>query len=261
MFPFLSEERYQDGQIVFEEGGRGEGMYVIMSGSVEISKVIRGTGTVVDLLHRGDAFGGLGFLGCPERTVTARAVGETTLARVDGDAVGREFQDLSPGFRSLCVTQTQRLKRVIDIACESSHRAAPRVPKTLAVTYRLSESIVKAYAVDISAGGLFIKTVTPLGEGEEFLLQLQLPGLPEPLGIRCQVAWAKMEAREGDRDARPAGMGIKFLDITEEDREILKPYIRAIEKTAIPAAEMTEKDNRILKQFLETVEKGRHPSP
>jgi len=45
MYHIASEETYKDGQVILEEGSSGDWVYVVLSGSVEISKTI-GEGTL-----------------------------------------------------------------------------------------------------------------------------------------------------------------------------------------------------------------------
>ena len=42
MFNIASEETYQDGQVIIKEGTTGDWVYVVLSGSVEISKTVEG---------------------------------------------------------------------------------------------------------------------------------------------------------------------------------------------------------------------------
>ncbi|MBW2358476.1 MAG: cyclic nucleotide-binding domain-containing protein [Deltaproteobacteria bacterium] len=58
-YNIANEETYQDGQIIFKEGSPGDWVYVILSGSVEISKDIRGQKDIIEKLQPGDVFGEL----------------------------------------------------------------------------------------------------------------------------------------------------------------------------------------------------------
>jgi hypothetical protein len=40
--------------------------------------------------------------------------------------------------------------------------------------------------------------------------------------IKCEVVWARAEGEETDS---PNGMGVKFIEITQEDKETLKKYL------------------------------------
>ena len=252
MFSITSEqETYDDGQIIFEEEGAGGSVYEILSGSVEISKMVRGKKLVVDFLQKGEVFGEFSFMGDLKLSTTAQAVGKTTLGIINQDSMDQEFNRLSEDFKAVLMNVMERFKKIIHISCEFSPRRETRVPKTLAVTYKDEQSFVRAYASDISEGGLFIRTENPLKQGEKFLLNLQLPGLSEQVKIECEAAWTRKP--KVITDANPPGMGVKFLEMSENDLEIIKPYIQTIEKMGIKLFEMSEKDNQILKQYISTV--------
>ncbi len=79
------EETYQDGQIVFKEGSSGDWIYMIVSGSVEISKQVGDETKIIEVLGPGEVFGELVFIGGFKRTATAKAVGMTTVGIIDRD--------------------------------------------------------------------------------------------------------------------------------------------------------------------------------
>jgi CRP-like cAMP-binding protein len=68
-----------DGDYIVREGDTGTDMYVIESGSVEISKRIGPRQVVLGVLGRGDFFGEMSLLESLPREADARAVGETRL--------------------------------------------------------------------------------------------------------------------------------------------------------------------------------------
>jgi len=108
-----------------------------------------------------------------------------------------------------------------------SSRTEPRILKKLSVSYKDKKSFLAACnTFDISGGGLFIKTSTPLHVGETFLLKLQLPELPKPLKIKCTVAWTNKE--EEEKDKHPPGMGIKFGEMSDKDDKRLRKYIKSL---------------------------------
>jgi CRP/FNR family cyclic AMP-dependent transcriptional regulator len=229
MFNVASEETYQDGQIIIKEGTGGDWVYVILSGSVEISKTVGGKEFVIELLQPNEVFGELGFLGGVKRTATARAVGETTVGVIDREFLDREFNKLPSEFRSILVTLVQRFKKLIDRSSGFSLRRETRVLKTLSLNYKDKKSFVNAYTGDLSSGGLFIKTKNPLKQAEHFLLKLQLPGLSEPMRIKCDVAWSRKQ--EEKTEGSPDGMGVKFIEMTKEDKEMLKQYLKDTPKS------------------------------
>jgi type IV pilus assembly protein PilZ len=86
-------------------------------------------------------------------------------------------------------------------------------------------SFIKAQAGNISKGGMFIRTKKPLGRGEQFVLKLQLPDLPDPMEIACQVAWMRGPSEESEQS--PAGMGIQFRDMSPEMKKTLDRYVES----------------------------------
>lgn len=225
MFTIASEETYQDGQAIFKEGSPGDWVYIILSGQVEISKNIGGKKFLVAVLKEGEVFGELSFLGGIKRTATATAIGETTLGVMDRESMDLEYNKLSSEFRSILLSSVKRFEKMIDRVCEFAVRQEPRVQKALSVNFKDRGSFVKAYTGNASTGGLFIKTENPTKQGEKFLLRLQLPDLPEPLKIKCEVAWTRKEA--DDSQKAPNGMGIKFSEMSKEDEQVLRQYLKA----------------------------------
>jgi len=227
MYHIASEETYKDGQVILEEGSSGDWIYVVLSGSVEISKTIEGRNFIITALEPGEVFGELGYLGAMKRTATARAIGETTVGVIDRTFLDEEFNKLSGPFRSILVAVVKRFRNLIDRACEFSSRKEARVQKTLSLMFKDRKSFIKAYTDNISKGGLFIMTERPLKQGEQFLLKLQVPDLPEPIKLNCEVSWVREQT---DTEKRPPGMGVKFCKMTEKDNQVLNQYFQTLIK-------------------------------
>ncbi|MBN2125775.1 MAG: TIGR02266 family protein [Deltaproteobacteria bacterium] len=225
MFTLASEETYQDGQTIIKEGRPGDWVYVVLSGSVEISKTIGGKRHVIELLKEGEVFGEVGFLGGMKRTASAVAVGETHVGVIERASLDGEYNTLSSEFRTIIQAMARRFEKVIERISDLSQRTEPRYPKTLSLAYKDRDSFLKAYSSNISKGGLFIRAEKPMEKGERFVLKLQLPDPGEPLTILCEVAWAR--AGEG---GTPAGMGVKFVEVSAEDQQTMKRYVETLRR-------------------------------
>ena len=223
-YPIASEEHYTDGQVIFQEGSGGDWVYVIQRGAVEISKTITGKKYVLSVLETGEVFGELGYLGVIKRTATARAIGETIVGIIDRTFLDKEFNNLSGYFRAILVTAVKRFRNQLERSCEFTTRKDDRVQKRLSLAFKDRQTFVKAYAENISKGGLFIRTERPLKEGEQFLLTLQLADSSEPINATCEVVWARTQS-EGE--TRPSGMGVKFYKMSQQDTELLNRYLQA----------------------------------
>lgn len=228
MLNIASEETYQDGQIIIEEGTKGDWVYVILSGTVEISKTVEGKKVVIELLQPDEVFGELAFLGGITRTATARAIGETTVGVVDRAFLDREFNKLPSEFRAILVAVVQRFKKLIDQSSSFSSRKEIRVLQTLSLTYKDKKAFANAYTGNMSSGGLFIRTENPLEQGEHFLLKLQLPGLPDPMNIKCEVSLSRKKGETTDDS--PAGVGITFIEMAKKDNQMLRLYLKDMAK-------------------------------
>jgi len=225
MYNIASEETYNDGQFIFKEGSSGDWVYVILSGSVEISKSVGGKKFVLGVLRQGEVFGELNLIAGIKRTSAARAIGETTVGIIDRTILDVEFNKLSADFRSILVSMVHRFEKTVNRAIEFSSRSDARATKSLSLTFKDRQAFVKAYATNISSGGLFIKTERPLPQGEQFLLKLQLPDVADPLKISCEVMWAR---KAGEFEKGPPGMGVKFREMSGNDRNILNKYLQEV---------------------------------
>ena len=222
MFEIATEETYQDGQIIFAEGSSGDWIYVIQSGKVEISKKVGGEKVVIEVLQTGEIFGELSFISKAIRSATAQAVGETVIGIIDRSYLDQEFNKLSSGFQQILRSLATRLKKASEGA--DPGRKDPRIPKALSLTFKTKESLVKAYSENASGGGIFIKTPKPLPKGERLSIKLQLPDHPDPIKIEGEVSWIRSD-KSADA-THPAGIGIKFIQISRADQQKLKECLK-----------------------------------
>jgi len=106
----------------------------------------------------------------------------------------------------------------------AEHRADPRAEVNLEIRYRSAHEFLTAYAKNISGGGIFIRTVKPLPLNSEVQLRFGLPSTPQPFAIKGLVVWTNPYA---NRTAFPTGMGIKFLELDPDEKEIIEGFVRA----------------------------------
>jgi uncharacterized protein (TIGR02266 family) len=228
MYPIATKKTYKDGQFIFREGTYGDWIYVVLSGSVEVSKMIGGRKSIITVLEPGEVFGELAYLGTiDKRTATVRAIGETTIGVINRTFLDEEINKLSGYFRTILVAVVKRFRTLLDRACEFSSRKEARAQKSLSLSFKDRQSFIKAYTDNISRGGLFIRTERPLKEGEKFLLKMQLPDLSEPMKLDCEVAWTR---EQSETEKRPSGMGVKFCEMSKRDSQILNRYVQTLIK-------------------------------
>lgn len=104
-------------------------------------------------------------------------------------------------------------------------REHERVEVSLEVDYRADETFLFAYITDISAMGIFVRTIAPEEPGTRLLLRFTPPGGEEALEFEGEVIWINPH-RPGDPEHRNPGMGIQFVDLSEEQRDLLLHLVR-----------------------------------
>jgi uncharacterized protein (TIGR02266 family) len=225
MFQIADEQTYEDGQIIWEEGTYGDWVYVILSGKVELSRKIKGEKLVMDVLRKDDILGELEFIVKTPRILTAQALGLTTLGIIDLEFLSQEYNKLSSNIKTILHSLAARIKK--DSENPIFGREFPRIAKVLSLTFKSQASLVNAFSGNVSGNGMFIKTPKPLPVGEQFSMKLLLPNDPEPLQIDCEVAWNRKEP--DDIDKQPAGMGVKFVKISDSDQRRLDNELKRME--------------------------------
>jgi uncharacterized protein (TIGR02266 family) len=105
-------------------------------------------------------------------------------------------------------------------------RRYPRLPLSILVQYRFNsfEDFLAEYSVNISIGGIFVRTLAPQEEGSMMYLQFSLKDgsrLIEGMGRVVRVTPAP-----GD-DQHPPGMGIEFVNFDEESMSLIQEICAA----------------------------------
>ncbi len=104
-----------------------------------------------------------------------------------------------------------------------NRRKHPRVPLQLLVQYRFDtfEDFLAEYSVDLSSGGMFVRTTTPREEGSFIYLQFALRD-----GLRLIEGLGKVVRVNppGDPDRVP-GMGIEFVNLDPDSQALIDEII------------------------------------
>jgi CRP/FNR family cyclic AMP-dependent transcriptional regulator len=74
----LHQRRYLGGEVIFDEGEEGQGLFVVLEGRVRIARSESGAETLLEL-GPGSFFGEVALLDESERTAQARAIDDTLI--------------------------------------------------------------------------------------------------------------------------------------------------------------------------------------
>lgn len=115
----------------------------------------------------------------------------------------------------------------VDAADDSAldRRYHDRVDVEWAVDCVASDTFLFASITNISAMGIFVRTIDPLAPGTRLRLTFAPPGA-ESFSLEGSVAWVNHVRPDGD-NPNP-GMGIRFINLKMEERERLVEVIRTI---------------------------------
>jgi len=106
-----------------------------------------------------------------------------------------------------------------------SKREHERLPITLTVNYRTDMDFLNASAKDISLGGMFLRTTSPLPEGTELNLCFNIPEIHIEFCVTAEIIWA-VSSGEADYE-KDCGMGLKFINLSRERSKLLGEYINS----------------------------------
>jgi len=102
------------------------------------------------------------------------------------------------------------------------NRRDPRAPTELPIRLALGsmDAFVERYALNVSRGGIFVRTRDLQPPGTEVALEVTLENGECVIRGRGVVRWTTPPSAPGEPERAP-GMGIKFLDLTRESRALV----------------------------------------
>jgi type IV pilus assembly protein PilZ len=106
-----------------------------------------------------------------------------------------------------------------------NRRSHDRFDVEWAVDCVADDTFLFASISNISAMGIFVRTVEPRAVGTRLVLSFEPPG-HEPFKLEGEVAWINPVREDGD-NPNP-GMGVRFVNLRPEEREGLVEVIRTI---------------------------------
>jgi type IV pilus assembly protein PilZ len=111
---------------------------------------------------------------------------------------------------------------MVDKPDPSKQRQSDRLQHELLVAYRTVDNFVTDWATNISKGGLFINTRSPMPVGTIVRLMISLPDAAFPFDLKGRV----IRVNEYDNPGNLVpGMGVEFLDIDDEKRLRIERFV------------------------------------
>lgn len=96
-----------------------------------------------------------------------------------------------------------------------NRRTSPRVTLAISISYRLGNTIAAALTLNISKGGLGVRTLTPPPTGSKLRVRFRLPGVDREIAADVRIVWSD----------RRVGMGLQFERAAPADQAAIDDYV------------------------------------
>lgn len=97
----------------------------------------------------------------------------------------------------------------------ANRRASPRVALGVSVVYRVGNTIAGAVTLNVSRGGIAIRSTSPPEPGTSVRVRFRLPGGRRDIDAEARVVWAD----------RRLGMGLQFTRIDPADQAAADEFV------------------------------------
>jgi uncharacterized protein (TIGR02266 family) len=98
-----------------------------------------------------------------------------------------------------------------------NRRSSPRVVLGIPIQYRFGNTIAAALTLNLSRGGISIRTTSPLEGGAKIKVRFRMPGSKRDIDAEGRVAWAD----------RRVGMGVQFEKVEPANQTIIDQFVDA----------------------------------
>lgn len=106
-------------------------------------------------------------------------------------------------------------------------RITQRCETKIDILFKESGAFIRSYMLNISNGGLFLKTEKPLPIDALVTMLIRMPGQTEQMEIQGRVVWSNPR---GKNTAFPCGMGIQFAKMKPEHAKVIEDFVAQHQK-------------------------------
>jgi uncharacterized protein (TIGR02266 family) len=98
-----------------------------------------------------------------------------------------------------------------------NRRGSPRVVLGIPIQYRFGNTIAAALTLNLSHGGIAIRSTSPLEQGSRIKVRFRMPGSKRDIDAEGRVAWSD----------RRVGMGVQFEQVDPANQTIIDNFVDA----------------------------------
>lgn len=109
----------------------------------------------------------------------------------------------------------------------AENRKHARVPSEFLVRIRVGDSgeSFEGQALNLSRGGVFIRSDGPLPKGTSISLEMKLVPIGKVAYVEAVVVWTRPKMPDPNF---PAGMGVKFVEISDENQGLIDETVEKL---------------------------------
>ena len=97
-----------------------------------------------------------------------------------------------------------------------NRRSSPRVVMGVPITYRVGNAISTSLTLNVSHGGVAVRTTNPLDVAAVVRLRFRIPGTKRDIDAEARVAWSD----------RRVGMGFQFMSIDPSLQALIDDFVQ-----------------------------------
>ena len=145
----------------------------------------------------------------------------------------RKAGGLSPADMARWSQLKNALHRHFEPNVEDQHaqsRASVRVPLSLNVNFESRGEVRKCLMKNLSAGGIFVATESPLPIGTPFNVRIRIEKAGEEVELPGEVVTVGVTANLAEK---ANGMGIRFVNLSEAQQQLVARFAEEAMKKAI----------------------------
>ena len=163
----------------------------------------------------------------PDKTIqqsikSIGAVGSSTLIFSGSLASARDIMELADVGITNYINEYSSTQQILPSLTPHlfpnnfDRRTSSRVVLNIPITYKCENTIATAVTLNISKGGLGIRTINPAGQGSKVEVRFRLPGYASDIEATSRTAWS---------DKQRGGMGLQFEQVDSLDQSVIDNFI------------------------------------
>src|SRR4051794_842192 len=98
-----------------------------------------------------------------------------------------------------------------------NRRSSPRVVLGIPIQYRYGNTIAAALTLNLSHGGIAIRTTSPLDAGSTIKVRFRMPGTKKDVDAEGRISWSD----------RRVGMGVQFEIVEPANQTVIDAFVDA----------------------------------